>query len=148
MKKLARILGVATIVSLVLTTATTSGPIEDAETANERGDYTTAMRLYRPLAERGNASAQVGLGVLYEHGQGIDRSFEEAAKWYRLAAEQGRADAQLFLGVLYAQGRGVPQDDKQSAKWYRLAAEQGVAPAQSRLGTQYETGSGVTKDWD
>ena len=33
--------------------------------AFERGDYATALREWRPLAEQGNASAQAMLGYLY-----------------------------------------------------------------------------------
>ena len=35
-----------------------------------RGDYATAVRLLRSLADQGNASAQHNLGVLYESGRG------------------------------------------------------------------------------
>jgi len=45
-------------------------------------------------ARRGNARAQNRLGELYENGEGVEQSFEEAAKWYRKAAEQRRADAE------------------------------------------------------
>ena len=35
-----------------------------ATAAYEKGDYATAMRIWRPLAEQGDASAQARLGML------------------------------------------------------------------------------------
>ncbi len=44
-------------------------------------------------AQQGNANAQCSLGNMYENGQGVPQSYEEAIKWYQLAANQGHADA-------------------------------------------------------
>jgi TPR repeat protein len=38
--------------------------------AYHRGDYVTALRLWRPLADQGNVHAQFNLGVKYHQGQG------------------------------------------------------------------------------
>lgn len=48
-----------------------------------RGDYAEAVRLIRPLAEQGNASAQYRLGFMYTTGQGVPRDLAEAKKWFR-----------------------------------------------------------------
>ena len=115
--------------------------------AYQRGDYATAIRELRPLAEQGNAEAQYGLGVMYEHGQGVPQDDAEAVKWYRKAAEQGEANAQFILGNMYDDGRGVTQDYAEALKWYRKAAEQGDAEAQYNLGVMYGNGRGVTQDY-
>ena len=94
--------------------------------AYERGDYATALREFRPLAEQGNAGAQNDLGVMYEKGQGVSQNDKTAVKWYRFAAEQGFASAQYNLGLMYRKGQGVPQNYKTAVKWYKLAAEQGL----------------------
>ena len=39
--------------------------------AARRGDYAAAIRLWRPLAEQGNANAQGSLGYMYEKGHGV-----------------------------------------------------------------------------
>jgi hypothetical protein len=39
-----------------------AGPFDDAGAACQRGDYETALRLLRPLAERGDNYAQFSLG--------------------------------------------------------------------------------------
>jgi len=78
--------------------------------AYNQGDYATALKEWRPLAEQGDATAQFNLGVMYNFGQGVPQDYQEAVRWYRLAAEQGYAPAQFNLGFLYDKGLGVPQD--------------------------------------
>ncbi len=111
-----------------------AGQFEDATAAYQSGDYATALRLFRPLADQGKADAQYNLGFMYANGLGVGKDFAEAAKWYRLAADQGNAHAQFGLGIMYYDGRGVPEDDVEATKWFRLAANQGYAPAQLSLG--------------
>jgi uncharacterized protein len=120
---------------------------EDGVAAYQRGDFATALGLFQPLADQGNAAAQTNLGVMYEKGQGVARSYRKAVKLYRLAAEQGISDAQFNLGVMYYEGQGVAQGYREAAKWFRLAAEQGSALAQSDLGFMYEKGRGVARDF-
>ena len=114
--------------------------------AYSAGDYATALKEWKPLAETGNEVAQYNLGIMYKNGQGVPQDYAEALKWYRLAAEQGYAQAQGNLGFMYDNGQGVPQDYKEAVKWYRLAAEQGYAIAQNNLGITYEYGKGVLQD--
>ena len=114
--------------------------------AANRGDFATALREWKPLAEAGDANAQYNLGVMYSKGEGVLQDYKEAVKWYLLAAEQGDANAQFNLGVMYRKGEGVLQDDKEAAKWYLLAAEQGYASAQYNLGLMYAKGEGVLQD--
>ena len=60
--------------------------LSDGADAYNRGDYTTALELFRPIAEQGNASAQYNLGFMYANGEGVPEDDAEAVKWYRLAA--------------------------------------------------------------
>jgi TPR repeat protein len=114
--------------------------------AAKRGDFATAMREWRPLAEQNNAKAQFNLGLMYAQGDGVPEDDAEAVRWYRLAAEQGYASAQLNLGLMYGKGEGVPEDKAKAVKWYRLAAKQGKARAQYNLGVMYAKGEGVPED--
>ena len=113
----------------------------------EKGDYETALREFKPLAEQGGAYAQYNLGQMYRRGQGVPHNYKTAVKWYRLAAEQGNAYAQTNLGTRYQRGQGVPVNYKTAEKWFRLAAEQGIPHAQNNLGGLYELGQGVLKDY-
>ncbi len=119
---------------------------EDGIAAHDRGDYSTAVKLLRPLAEQGSAPAQTGLGFMYNLGQGVAQDYKQSADWFRKAAEQGNAAAQTGLGFIYQSGQGVPQNSRDAEKWYRLAAEQGSAIAQSKLGVLYKDGDGLAQD--
>ncbi|MGH7216372.1 MAG: tetratricopeptide repeat protein [Nitrospiraceae bacterium] len=114
--------------------------------AHQRGDYATALREWKPLAEQGDALAQYNLGLLYDNGRGVQKDYAQARQWYEKAAAQGRADAQVNLGILYDYGRSIPQDFKKAMYWYRLSAKQGNDLAQRRLGLMYERGDGVERD--
>ena len=87
---------------------------DEGLSAYHKGDYQTAMKIWKPLAEQGDASAQSNLGLMYDLGEGVPQDDKQAVKWYRLAAEQGDAEAQFNLGVMYYSGYGVPKDDKEA----------------------------------
>ena len=150
------------VISLLVAGPAIAEPFEDATKAYYRGDYETAYRLIKPLAEQGLPEAQFNLGLMYDKGQGVPQDYAEAVKWYRKAAEQGNAkavksyrkaaeqgnaEAQFNLGLMYDKRQGVPQNYAEAVKWYRRAAEQGFAEAQTNLGIMYFTGQGVPKDY-
>jgi len=104
-----------------------AGPLEDAWNAYKRGDFATALEIWRPRATQGVAFAQLSVGIMYYSGQGVPQDYGEAAKWYRLAAEQGNATAQSNLGSMYYSGQGVPQNYVQAYMWVDLAASRSSA---------------------
>ena len=83
-----------------------AGPFEDGLAAHGKGDYATALRLWRPLAEQGNARAQYNLGLMYDTA-GACQDYVQAASWYRKAADQGDADAQFTSAVYGRAGRAA-----------------------------------------
>ena len=99
----------------------------------EAGKYEQALDEFRPLAEEGNAFAQLYLGIMYDKGYGVPRDSGKAVKWWRMSAEQGGAVAQYNLGAIYAHGVGVEIDFKEAASWWKLAAAQGNAQAKAAL---------------
>jgi len=120
---------------------------ESYDRAIEQGDYATAIHELRPLAEKGIASAQFKMGLLYANGQGVPKDDVQARQWYEKAAAQGHTDAQANLGVLLVYARGGPQDYKMAVYWFRLSANQGNDLAQRKLGLMYERGEGVQQDY-
>ena len=135
-------------IAFVLGLATCAGTdFEKGMAAYERGDYATALKEWRPLAEQGNVDALRNLGFMYWTGQGVPQNYAEAAKWYRKAAEQGDVNAQNIIGGMYSFGQGVPKDNAVAVKWISRAAEQGHAEAQRNLGTMYIQGQGVPVDF-
>ena len=57
-------------------------------------------------AEKGDAGAQVNLGIMYAEGNGVTQNDNEAIKWYRKAAKQGNPNAYGMWGwLLLTQGK-------------------------------------------
>jgi len=56
--------------------------------AYESGDYGTALKEFRPLADQGFAAAQHNLGIMYAQGHGVAQDYQEAV---RLVSARGRA---------------------------------------------------------
>ena len=109
-------------------------------------DFKAMLAILQPLAEQGDAKAQLILGAMYGDGRGVKQDYFEAVKWYRQAAEQGHADAQANLGSAYTAGRGVRQDYTEAVKWFKKAAENGSKDGQFKLGMSYLIGVGIQKD--
>ena len=90
----------AWLVAFLLSTgpAVAVGPFDDGQAAYDRGDYATALQLWRPLADQGDASAQSSLGAMYAFGKGVQRDDAVAVTWFRKAAEQGHAGPSTTSG--------------------------------------------------
>ncbi len=122
---------VLTIAILIGLAAPAWAGFAEGVAAYKRGDYETALRELRPLANQGNAEAQFNLGVMYDKGEGVPQDDTEAVKWYRKAAEQGYAEAQYSLGLMYVKGGSVPQDHVRTHMWFNLAASR-LPPGEDR----------------
>src|SRR5262245_25545350 len=107
-----RLLTISLLFFLTTMGAVLAGPLEAGLEAYKKGNFDTAIRLLRPLAEQGNAQAEEKLGRMYQRGKGVPKDFARAVEWYRKAADQGDAAAQGRLGFLYRVGAGVPRDLK------------------------------------
>ena len=106
---------------------------EDGMAAYEREDYSTALSIFQPLADQGNASAQFNLGEMYHNGRGVQADFFEAFRWYRLAAEQGHMEAQFQVGLGYVSGTSGQRDHVEARRWLGMVAEQGHERAEILL---------------
>jgi len=108
---------------------TWAGPVADSGAPHEGVDYASELKIFRPLAAQGNATAQFNLGVMHDVGRGVMQDYAQAAKWYRLAATQGHAAAQFNLGGMYFDGQGVTQNFVRAYMWFALAAGAGYEGA-------------------
>lgn len=115
--------------------------------AYQGGDFLTALHAFRPLATRGDAHAQLMIGLMYWDGKGVQKDDDVALFWLRKAADQGLKDAQRVVGIGYELGWNGVQDDGEAFKWLQRAAQQGDAQSQESLGIHYATGHGVTQDY-
>ena len=119
---------------------------DDGKAAFEQGDYTTALREWKPLAEHGDREAQYWLAQMYARGTGVPQDYREALWWLRKAAKKGHVRANFAIGHMHQYGQGVPPGFAEAAEWYRRAAEMGYPEAAYRLANFYAFGQGVWKD--
>ena len=87
----------------------------------DRADYKTALNVWMPAAQGGDADAQNSVGEIFERGLGGEPNYAAALTWYRKAAAQGNTRAQFNLGTLYEQGLGVEKNQLTALNWYRQA---------------------------
>ncbi|HVM23363.1 MAG TPA: tetratricopeptide repeat protein, partial [Sphingomicrobium sp.] len=108
----------------------------------QRADYSAAVSIWRPLAERGDADAQFNLGQAYRLGRGVNTNLAAARTWLERAAASDHVDAQTTLGLL------LFQNGEQGAglKWLKKAADKGEPRALLVYGTALFNGDGVTQD--
>jgi TPR repeat protein len=120
-----------------------SQAIREAKSAIQQEDYSSAIRLLRPLAESGIAEAQCLMASLHLSTEAIRE--EEACDWLQRAARQKYPAAFYYLFVI-GHGDGKAQDAGRRALMIR-AAGLGCADAQRDLGCFYATGDiGFPKD--
>jgi len=92
-----------------MSSGTASADYQKGLDAYNAGDYATALREWRPLANRGNARAQNNLGHMYYNGEGVPQDDVEAVKWFRLAADQGNNSAKGNLRNIETQLQRIDQ---------------------------------------
>jgi len=81
-------------ISVLLFLMTVSGGVvaasfEDGLTHFGNGDYSAAYKVWAPLAEAGDSSAQYYVGQMLYQGRGITRNLKMAYVWLTLASEAG-----------------------------------------------------------
>jgi cell division septation protein DedD len=108
----------------------------------QRSDYSAAVAIWRPLAEKGDADAAFNLGQAYRLGRGVPINLSAAKTWFERAASKGHVDAQTTLGLLLFQNG----DQAEGLKWLKAAAEQGEPRALLVYGTALFNGDNVTQD--
>jgi cell division septation protein DedD len=108
----------------------------------QRADYTAAVAIWRPLAEKGDADAAFNLGQAYRLGRGVPTNLSAAKTWLERAADKNHVDAQTTLGLLLFQNG----DQAEGLRWLKSAAEKGEPRALLVYGTALVNGDGVTQD--
>jgi TPR repeat protein len=108
------------ILSLVMGTTTSvwAADIQKGLEAAQRGDFATALREWRPLAEQGDATAQYSLGRMYALGEGVIQDDVMAHMWANIAAANGDTNASIGRDVI-----AVRMNPSQLAEAQKLARE-------------------------
>ncbi|HEV8407778.1 MAG TPA: SPOR domain-containing protein [Sphingomicrobium sp.] len=108
----------------------------------QRADYSGAVAIWRPLAEKGDADAEFNLGQAYRLGRGVPINLAAAKTWFERAANQGHVDAETTLGLLLFQNG----NQAEGLNWLKKAAQQDEPRALLVYGTALVNGDGVTQD--
>jgi len=135
------------ILLVMATELVAAGPLEEAKTALDKGDFRIAERTYSELSSQGDRTAQLQLGLMYDEGHGVPKQHHQAVRWYSVAASQGDAEAPFYLGRIYHDGRGGPKNYVRARQWYRVAADRGNQKAAVNLGTMHSLGLGGPKNY-
>ena len=102
-----------------------AGPLEDADVAVKRRDYATAVRLIRPLAEQGDATAQYNLGGLLRQWLGRPARPCQRIHVVQLVGSAGQRRCSNF-----SRPRRTAYDPAQIAEAQKLAREWKPKPEQ------------------
>lgn len=86
------------------------------------------------------AEAHYYLGLMHEHGLGVEGSKKKALGSFTEASEKGCAAAKNKLGDYYFNGTAVNLNRESAIGLYLEAAEQGNAKAMVNLGVIYLNG--------
>ena len=85
------------VFTLIFATAFINLPVyagfDEGLVAIEKGDYAIALKEFKPLAEKGLASAQFNFGLMYRTGQVVTQDYVQAHKWFNLVGANGEKDA-------------------------------------------------------
>jgi len=124
-----------TAMALVFAVPVAADDFTDGKQAFEAKQYETAIRLLRPLAEKGDARAQYLLGYAYFKSKGV---YEKRAEyWLRKSVDQDHTPAFVVLGNLLihkdrSAARGLPL--------LKIAVRRGHSGAQVALGVHHLIG--------
>jgi TPR repeat protein len=111
--------------------------LADALMPYAQRDYARALELLAPLAEQGNAVAQLKLGIIFSRGKVNSPDHVAALRWFTKAAGNGQVEAQFELGRIYRDGLGTRVDGKLAVYWLERAAEKNTPHAINALGELY-----------
>jgi len=95
-----RAIGLVAVTLFAGVVAAHGADYSEGEKAYVRGDYPTALRIFRQLAAQGDADSQFGLGVMYDNGQGVPQDYVQAHMWYNLAGAQGDEEARKRRDII------------------------------------------------
>ena len=121
--------------------------LADALMPYAKRDYGRALALLTPLAEKGNAVAQLKLGMIFSRGKTGSPDHVAALGWFTKAAEQGQVEAQFELGRIYRDGLGTRVDGNAAVSWLERAAAKDTPHALNALGELYLGHQSVPRDF-
>jgi uncharacterized protein len=108
----------------------------------EKADYSAAVAIWRPLADKGDPDAAFNLGQAYRLGRGVPQDLAAAQGWFERAARKGHVDAQATLGMMLFQSG----NQTGGLRWLKMAAVKGEPKAMLVYGSALFNGDGIPRD--
>src|SRR6478735_7928828 len=127
---------VAAVIAALMSTPLSAQSVKAGIAAWQKQDYSAAVAIWRPLAEKGDADAQFNLGQAYRLGRGVSLT------WLERAANSGHVDAETTLGLLLFQNG----NHTGGLRWLKAAADKGEPRALLVYGTALFNGDSVPQD--
>ena len=84
---------VLSLLFVFLFSASAFTDLENGLAAAYRGDFSIALKEWKPLAEQGDTYAQYNMGLIYAHGLGVIEDYVRALMWLNIAVSRGDNDA-------------------------------------------------------
>jgi hypothetical protein len=116
-------------------------PSWQCEKLMEAKNWRGAAQQCTTEAGAGSVVAKRNLGLLYNHGNGVSSSDDDAVRWYKQAVDGGDGMAMYLLGTFYEHGGGgIKKDQATAAQLYTRSAEAGYVVAQRTIAEAFEKG--------
>lgn len=87
--------------------------------------FADSIPLFERAASAGSAAAECRLGMMYEHGHGVDVDHQKAYDYFKSSAEHGGVGGLYWYGRCFHKGIAVEVDLQEALKWYQRALNKG-----------------------
>ncbi len=131
------------VMTVAIVAPAAASVVKDGVDAWQRGDYATAVAIWRPLAQAGDGDAAFNLAQAYKLGRGVPSDLGQAKSWYGKAAQAGHIQGAANYGLLLFQDG----DRKSAMPWIAKASAAGDPRAQYVYGTALFNGDLAPRDW-
>lgn len=123
------------------------GELKRASDAMVAGDYATALRITRPLAERGHVGACYLVGICHAFAMGAEQDLDAAKRCFETAARGDHPRALFELGSMASEGVFGEPDDAAAVRHFARAARLGNLDAIMSFGEMTLNGIGCPEDF-
>lgn len=84
---------------------------------------TSEISSLEDAAVKGDVSAQVSLGRVFEFGAGVPQDYKQALYWFLQSAQKADTSVLISIAGIYEEGgRGVERNPKEAYFWYSVAS--------------------------
>jgi TPR repeat protein len=97
-------------------------------------NFLKSLKYYQKISEGIQRSyALRGIGLLYEHGDGVEQNYQKALTYYQNAAKENNKAAYYNIALLYHHGYGVNKDYTTSLEWFAKVVVENSIPGTTHV---------------